>query len=59
MCVNEKEASGTLRFQGVEKEKMHDFKYLGSTVQKNGECGKEVKKTVQTEWSDWKQKYQE
>ena len=25
---------------------MEDFKYLGSTVQSNGECGREVKKIV-------------
>ena len=26
--------------------KVDDFKYLGSTVQRNGECGREVKKRV-------------
>ncbi|KAK3561941.1 hypothetical protein QTP86_019064 [Hemibagrus guttatus] len=29
--------------------KVQEFKYLGSTVQSNGECGKEVKKRVQAE----------
>ena len=36
-----------VRLQGVEVEKVDDFKYLGSTVQSN-ECGKKVKKRVQT-----------
>ncbi|KAK3524296.1 hypothetical protein QTP70_027035 [Hemibagrus guttatus] len=41
MCVNERERSGTLRLQGKEVKKVQEFKYLGSTVQSNGECGKE------------------
>ncbi|KAK3520700.1 hypothetical protein QTP70_030576 [Hemibagrus guttatus] len=44
MCVNEREGSGTVRLQGEEVKKVQEFKYLGSTVQCNGECGKEVKK---------------
>ncbi|KAK3526662.1 hypothetical protein QTP70_030874 [Hemibagrus guttatus] len=44
MCVNEREGSGTVRLQGEEVKKVQEFKYLGSTVQNNGECGKEVKK---------------
>ncbi|KAK3545335.1 hypothetical protein QTP70_004062 [Hemibagrus guttatus] len=41
MCVNEREGSGTVRLQGEEVKKVQEFKYLGSTVQTNGECGKE------------------
>ncbi|KAK3570504.1 hypothetical protein QTP86_020079 [Hemibagrus guttatus] len=37
------------RLQGEEVKKVQEFKYLGSTVQSNGECGKEVKKRVQAE----------
>ncbi|KAK3541095.1 hypothetical protein QTP86_013354 [Hemibagrus guttatus] len=47
MCVNEREGSGTVRLQGEEVKKVQEFKYLVSTVQSNGECGKEVKKRVQ------------
>ncbi|KAK3552494.1 hypothetical protein QTP86_012152 [Hemibagrus guttatus] len=47
MCVNEREGSGTVRLQGEEVKKVQESKYLGSTVQTNGECGKEVKKRVQ------------
>ncbi|KAK3526810.1 hypothetical protein QTP70_033548 [Hemibagrus guttatus] len=42
MCVNEREGSGTVRLQGEEVKKVQEFKYLGSTVQSNGECGKEL-----------------
>ncbi|KAK3543875.1 hypothetical protein QTP70_030042, partial [Hemibagrus guttatus] len=41
MCVSEREGSGTVRLQGEEVKKVQEFKYLGSTVQSNGECGKE------------------
>ena len=34
--------------------KVDDFKYLGSTVQSNGECGREVKKRVQAGWNGWR-----
>ncbi|KAK3508871.1 hypothetical protein QTP70_011009 [Hemibagrus guttatus] len=43
MCVNEREGSGTVRLQGEEVKKVQEFKYLGSTVQSNGECGKELR----------------
>ncbi|KAK3548848.1 hypothetical protein QTP70_021035, partial [Hemibagrus guttatus] len=54
MCVNEREGSGTVRLQGKEVKKVQEFKYLGSTVQSNGECGKEVKKQVQAGWNGWR-----
>ncbi|KAK3541721.1 hypothetical protein QTP86_002126 [Hemibagrus guttatus] len=48
MCVNEREGSGTVRLQGEEVKKVPVFKYLGSTVQSNGECGKEYKRHLST-----------
>ncbi|MCJ8736379.1 hypothetical protein PDJAM_G00257690 [Pangasius djambal] len=54
MCVNEREGSGTVRLQGEEVKKVQEFKYLGSTVQSNGECGKEVKKRVPAGWNGWR-----
>ncbi|KAK3559015.1 hypothetical protein QTP86_000017 [Hemibagrus guttatus] len=54
MCVNEREGSGTVRLQGEEVKKVQEFKYLGSTVQSNGECGKEIKKRVQAGWNGWR-----
>ena len=37
--VNERQDNGTVRMQGEEVAKVDHFKYLGSTVQCNGECG--------------------
>ena len=56
MCVNERQdnGSGTVKMQGEEVAKVEDFKYLGSTVQSNGECGREVKKRVQAGWNGWR-----
>ncbi|KAK3544511.1 hypothetical protein QTP86_013339 [Hemibagrus guttatus] len=54
ICVNEREGSGTVRLQGEEVKKVQEFKYLGSTVQSNGECRKEVKKRVQAGWNGWR-----
>ena len=54
MCVNERDPSGRVRLQGEEIKTVEDFKYLGSTVQSNGECGKEVKKRVQAGWNGWR-----
>ena len=34
--------------------KVGDFKCLGSTVQSNGECGREVKKRVQAGSNGWR-----
>ena len=56
MCVNERQdiGSGTVKMQGEEVTKVDDFKYLGSTVQSNGECGREVKKRIQAGWNGWR-----
>ena len=43
MCVNERQDNGTVRIQGEEVTKVDDLKYLGSTVQSNGECGRECR----------------
>ena len=54
-CVNERQdnGSGTVKMKGEEVVKVEDFKYMGSTVQRNGECGREVKKRVQAGWNGW------
>ena len=54
MCVNEKQVNGTVKRQGQEVMKVEDLKYLSSTIQSNGECGREVKKRVQAGWNGWK-----
>ena len=52
-CVNERQVKGAVTMQGEEVAKVEDFKYLGSTVQSNRECGREVKKRVKTGWNGW------
>ena len=54
MSVNARNPNGTVKLQGAEIRKMEDFKYLGSTVQSNKECGKEVKKRMQAGWTGWR-----
>ena len=45
--MNVRGARRTVRLQGIEVEKFHEFKHLGSTLQSNAEYGEEVKKPVQ------------
>lgn len=33
---------------------VNDFKYLGSTIESNGQCTREVKKIIQAGWSGWR-----
>ena len=40
MCVNKRQVNGTVEMQEEEVAKGEDFKYLGLTVQSNGECGR-------------------
>ncbi|GAA6091034.1 uncharacterized protein LOC107675836, partial [Tachysurus ichikawai] len=54
MCMYESEGSRTVRLKGAEVKKVQEFKYLGSTVQCYGACGKEVKKRVQAGWIGWR-----
>ena len=45
------ERNPTVRLKGAEVKKMEDFKYFGSTVQSNGEGGKELKEHLQAGWN--------
>ena len=54
MCVNERGNGNPLQMQGGEVAKVDEFKYLGSTVQGNGECDREVKKRIQSGWNGWR-----
>ena len=40
ICVNGMEDGRTVRLQRVEAARVDEFKYLGSSVQSNGECRK-------------------
>ena len=43
MRLKERETSGRVRLPGAEVVKVQEFKYLGTTVQSSGDCGREVK----------------
>ncbi|XP_063854033.1 uncharacterized protein LOC135096458 [Scylla paramamosain] len=53
MCLNGGDGE-TIRLQGVQMTKVDEFRYLGPTVQSNGDCGREVKKKVQAGWNGWR-----
>ena len=44
----------SVKLQGAELAKVDEFKYLGSMVQENGKCEREVKKQIQADWSKWR-----
>ena len=43
-----------ISMQGVDDKKADDFKYLGSTVQNDGGCDREVRKRIQAGWNRWR-----
>ena len=45
LCINGRRNS---------KDRVKEFKYLGSTVQESGGCEREVKKRVQAGWNGWR-----
>ena len=53
MCLNGGDGE-EIMLQGVGVTKVDEFRYLGSTVQSNGDCGREVKKRVQAGWNGWR-----
>ena len=55
MYVNERDVNSIVKMQIEEVAKVEDFKYMGSTVQNNGECGRQVKTRVQSEWNGCRQ----
>ena len=50
MCVNERKAGGMVRLQLVKVKKVHEFIYIGSTVQGDEEWAKQVETQ---EWAGW------
>ena len=47
-------ADDVIHMQGTQVKKVEEFKYLGSTVQSNGDCDREVKRRVQAGWNGWR-----
>ena len=51
MCENERQVNGAMKMQGEEVAKVDNFKYLGSTVQRNGVRKRsEEESTGRMEW---------
>ena len=53
LVLNGKEED-SIQMDGEEVKRVECFKYLGSTVQNNGDCDKEIKKRVQAGWNGWR-----
>jgi len=54
LCMSDNVTEETVKLQGADLAKVQDFKYLGCTVQDNGDCQKEVKKRIQAGWNGWR-----
>ena len=53
MCVNGS-GNGKICLQKEELKKVNEFKYLGTTMESNGEYSREVKNRIQVGWSNWR-----
>ena len=51
MCINGENDDETVKMKDTKVLRVKEFKYLGSTVQENGGCEREVKKRVQAGWN--------
>ena len=47
LCINGGNDAKTVKMDNTKVPIIKEFKYLGSTVQENGDCDREVKKRVQ------------
>ena len=55
LCANEHEVRfPTVTLGGAEVRKVEEFKYLGSTVQADGGCTREIRKRVKVGWNAWR-----
>lgn len=50
-CVSEKDDGKTVKVQGMKVAKVDGFKDLGSAIQSNEGCDREVKETDQAGWN--------
>ena len=53
LCINGGNDE-TVKMEDTKVPRIKEFKYLGSTVQENGGCEREVKKRVQAGWNGWR-----
>ena len=49
LCINGGNDNKIVKMEDAKVSRVKEFKYLGSTVQKSGSCGREVKKRVEAE----------
>ena len=54
LCINGENDNETVKMEDTKVPRVKEFKYLGSTVQENGGCEREVKKRVQAGWNGWR-----
>ena len=54
LCTNGGNDKETVKMEDTKVPRVKELKYLGSTVQESGDCEREVKKRVQTEWNGWR-----
>ena len=54
LCANGGNDDETVKMDDKKVPRVKEFKYLGSTVQENGGCEREVKKRVQAGWNGWR-----
>ena len=54
LCINGGNDDETVKMEDTKVPRVKEFKYLGSTVQKSGDCKKEIKKSVRAEWNGWR-----
>ena len=54
LCINGGNDDKTVMMEDTKVPRVKEFKYLGSMVQENGGCEREVKKRVQARWNGWR-----
>ncbi|XP_063600940.1 uncharacterized protein LOC134777067 [Penaeus indicus] len=54
MCVNERDGDGRVYMENIEIKKVQEFKYLGSTMDRDGDIHTEVSKRLQSGWKGWR-----
>ena len=55
LCVNGGNEKETVKMEDTKVPRVKEFKYLGSTVQENCSCEREVKRRVQAGWNGWRE----
>ena len=54
LCINGGNDDETVKMEDTKVPRIKEFKYLGSTVQKDGSCEREIKKRVQAGCNGWR-----